>query len=86
MFEGQQNQREAQLRYVRVIMDQVAEVDSRVEGYREALRDTVTDILNLELTNVQKKTNITQKVAAKVESLGSFLVASGWNDAEEPKS
>ena len=86
MFEGQQNQREAQLRYVRVIMDQVAEVDSRVEGYREALRDTVTDILNLELTNVQKKTNITQKVAAKVESLGSFLVANGWNDAEGPKS
>ena len=86
MFEGQQSQREAQLRYVRVIMDQVAVVDSRVEGYRKALRDTVTDILQLEIANVQKKTNITQKVAAKVESLGSFLVANGWNDAEGPKS
>ena len=86
MFEGQQSQREAQLRYVRVIMDQVADVDSRVEGYRKALRDTVTDILQLEIANVQKKTNITQKVAAKVESLGSFLVANGWNDAEGPKS
>ena len=86
MFEGQQSEREAQLRYVRVIMDQVAVVDSRVEGYRKALRDTVADILQLELTNVQKKTNITQKVAAKVESLGSFLVANGWNDAEGPKS
>jgi hypothetical protein len=86
MFEGQQNQREAQLRYVRVIMDQVAAVDSRVEGYRKALRDTVTDILQLEMANVQKRTNITQKVGAKVESLGSFLVANGWNDAEGPKS
>lgn len=85
MVEGQLTQREAQLRYVRVIMDQVAEIDSRVEGYRKALRDTVTDILNLELTNVQRRTNITQKVAAKVESLGSYLVSNGWDDNEGPK-
>lgn len=85
MAEGQQNQHEAQARYVRVIMDQVREIDSRVEGYRKALRDTVTDILAMELGNVQRRTNITQKVAAKVESLGSFLVSNGWSESEGPQ-
>ena len=85
MSENQYSRHEAQVRYVRVIMDQVREIDSRVEGYRKALRDTVTDILAMELGNVQKRTNITQKVAAKVESLGSFLVNNGWIESEGPQ-
>jgi len=78
-----QSKHEAQLRYVQVIVAEVWKVDSRVEGYRRALKDTVTEILALELSNVQRKTNITQKVQAKVDSLGTYLTSQGWSNNDE---
>jgi len=63
-----------------VIKDAVWDVPGRVDGYHRALTDTVAEILGLEQANVQRKTNITQKVAAQVDALGTFLVDQGWTE------
>ncbi len=80
------NEREQQLRYVQVIGESVWQVESRVDGYRRALRDTVVEILKLERENVQRRTNITQRVTAQAQALGEFLVKSDWKEGEDSAS
>ena len=74
------NGRSAQLKYVQVITEGVWDVPGRVDGYHRALRDCITEILALEAANVQKRTNITQRVSAQVDSLGKFLLDNGWSE------
>lgn len=73
-------ERSAQLKYVQVITDSVGDIPGRTDGYHGALRDCITEILALEAGNVQRRTNINQKVSAQVDSLGKFLLDNGWSE------
>lgn len=56
-----------------ILLDQVKEVDERYSGYREAILETLTDILMLERQDKVSHSNIQIKINDKCNAAGRLL-------------
>ncbi|MBA4157578.1 MAG: hypothetical protein H0X65_08895 [Gemmatimonadetes bacterium] len=62
-----------QRRLVEVIREQCAAVESRMEGYRAELEDTVAELIGAERDHLVRSTAIQQKVTELCQRLGDQL-------------
>ena len=56
-----------------ILLEEVDEAPERCEGYRDELRDTIAEIVTLERSNRQQRTNIQQKIDDKCNATGVWL-------------
>ena len=59
-------------RVVQIVLDQVDVVDEKCEGYRNMIKDTLTDIMVDERDHMINGTNIQQRITAKCRSVGEW--------------
>jgi hypothetical protein len=62
-----------QRKIISIILKQCQEIEERCTGYREELRETVSDILEAERSHRLQGTNIQQKINDKCNTVGRFL-------------
>ena len=56
-----------------ILLEEVDEAPERCEGYRDYLKDTIAEIVMLERSNRQQRTNIQQKIDDKCNATGVWL-------------
>ena len=61
------------LMVVRVILQEADTIEQRCEGYREALKEAVVDIITAERQHRVRGTRIQQQVNDKCNAVGRFL-------------
>ncbi|MFQ5750603.1 MAG: hypothetical protein ACE5HI_01280 [bacterium] len=64
---------------IQLLLQQIEDVEERCPDYKSALRDSLTDILELERQKRIHGTHIRQKVADKCAALGEFLTRNRVN-------
>jgi hypothetical protein len=62
---------------VQEILSQCMEIDERVPGYREELRDTVIDIIAAEAEHEKQRGDIVVKVSQFCKRLGEYAAKQG---------
>lgn len=62
-----------QQKLISIIMDESAKLPERCEGYRAAVLDTLSDIIQLENQHRREGIYIKQKIADKCNALGRYL-------------
>jgi hypothetical protein len=60
---------------IQIILERCGEVPERSNGYRAAVIDAITDIIQAERQHRAQGTNIQQKVNDKVAAAGRFLAS-----------
>ena len=63
----------AQRKVIEIMMEEVARLQPRCEGYRELLTDTITDIMTAEREHTVRGTRIQQQVTEKCRASGELL-------------
>ena len=58
---------------IKIILAECESVEERCQGYREEIRDTLTDIIEAERNHRSKGTNIQQQIENKIHSVGRYL-------------
>ena len=73
---------------VSIILTQCAELEERCEGYKEAIIDVITDILDFERRHRISPTNIQKQINEKCNAAALYLAAQRGhgNDVEEVDS
>lgn len=56
-----------------ILISEVRNLGERCEGYREALGDTIVEIVKLERDNLMSKTAIQQKINDQCNATGDWL-------------
>ena len=56
-----------------ILLEEVDEAPERCEGYHDELKDTIAEIVMLERSNRQQRTNIQQKIDDKCNVTGVWL-------------
>ena len=59
-------------RVVQILLEQVDLVDEKCEGYRNMIKDALTDIIDYERDHMITGTNIQQRISAKCKSVGEW--------------
>ena len=65
---------------VEIIFSEIESVEERCSSYRDELRDAVADIIAAERSHRVARTNIDQRVADKINAVGSILAAERLTD------
>ena len=60
---------------IQIILAKCQEAPERCSGYRDAILDAITDIIQAERQHRAQGTNIQQKVTDKVSAAGRFLAS-----------
>ena len=63
-------------RVIRIILEEMGEVEERCEGYREALIDAVADVISAVRQNRIRAGNVQKNVSHKCNSVAQLLSAS----------
>ena len=58
---------------VSIMFSEIEAIDERCDGYRDQLKDTVSDIIAFVREHKINRTNVDQKVADKISATGRFL-------------
>ena len=58
---------------LQVLKDELSEVEDRCDGYKRELLHLLAEVLNLERDHMIARTNIVQKIADEVNTVGMFL-------------
>ena len=58
---------------IRIILNECKSIEERCDGYKEELRETITEIIALERQHRVQGTNIQQKINDKCSAAGDFL-------------
>ena len=58
---------------ISIIFSEIEAIDERCDGYRDQLKDTVSDIIAFVREHKINRTNVDQKVADKISATGRFL-------------
>ena len=59
---------------IKIILNECEFVEERCEGYKEEIREVISDIFTLERQNIEQGTNIQQKITGKCQATGDFLL------------
>jgi hypothetical protein len=65
--------RQNQKAIIRIIPEEIQNVDERCLGYRESILNTIADILEYERQHRVQGTNIQQKIDDKINATGRYL-------------
>ena len=65
---------------ISIILEQCAEVDERCNGYKEAIIEVITDILQYERGHRVSATNIQKKINGKCNAAARFLAGQRGQD------
>ena len=60
-------------RVIQIVLDQVDVVDEKCEGYRNMIKDALTDLIDYERDHMINGTNIQQRITAKCRSAGEWF-------------
>lgn len=60
-------------RIVQIILEEVEGLDERCDGYREEIREAVTEILQAERAHRFVKTNVVARIGDLVGRVGTYL-------------